>query len=871
MDEIAAPNETGIAPGHPVMQLWLAPGEGVVPRIEAAMAAAGAHPARTVVLVPYAHLMHHGRLMWMRHARAAGTGAAFLPRFETTMNWTRSLGAPPPGADDLSGDAARDILTAQARVEAEGLGARRDLLAGRVLEAARQLAPAASALPPDERGAWAAQARPRISAGMEMAVAAFEAAVAHVALDWAAASSYATDVLFDPALAAGFDLLVVLEGLQPDALAQALVARHAGKTLVLPLRQDAPRGAVALHEARDAEDEAQRAAACVVRHIAAGRVPVALADTDRSLTRRIRAMLETRGAVVRDETGWKLSTTRSAAGAMAALRACAWDASGDAVLDWLKNSPSFATPEVSALERWLRRQGVREWRALGTLEGIEAPFVFGTAQRANELREAMAGTRPLAQWLASLRELLQACGQWDALLADAAGEKVVAALRLEEGAQAELSRSLAQSAMARGLMRRIGLAEFTAWVNEVLESANFTPVHPREEQVVVLPFSQVLARPFAALVLPGCDEQRLPASPEPDPAWTPSQREALGLPSRDAVAAGVRAAWATALQVPQADVLWRACDAGGEPILPSPLVQALQLAWPGDSNSVAAEEPRASRPVPLQPVARPAPSGAVLPVSRISASAYEDLRRCPYRFFALRQLGLQEQDELDSEIDKRDFGLWLHAVLKEFHESLLAQPMPHGEERRALLEAAAENVTRTQALDDGEFLPFLAAWPQVRESYLEWLSSHEATGAVFTNAEKDHDQPLGELTLIGKLDRIDTLADGGVFVIDYKTESATTTRERIKRPAEDTQLAFYAALLPHDTLRAAYVNIGEREPTKHFEQEDVVAVRDALVEGIVHDMQRIAAGAPMPALGEGMVCEHCSARGLCRKDFWEAA
>ena len=32
---------------------------------------------------------------------------------------------------------------------------------------------------------------------------------------------------------------------------------------------------------------------------------------------------------------------------------------------------------------------------------------------------------------------------------------------------------------------------------------------------------------------------------------------------------------------------------------------------------------------------------------------------------------------------------------------------------------------------------------------------------------------------------------------------------------------------------------------------------------------RNAPMAALTALGEGMVCEHCAARGLCRKDFWE--
>ena len=49
--------------------------------------------------------------------------------------------------------------------------------------------------------------------------------------------------------------------------------------------------------------------------------------------------------------------------------------------------------------------------------------------------------------------------------------------------------------------------------------------------------------------------------------------------------------------------------------------------------------------------------------TQLSASSYEDLRRCPYRFFALRMLGLKEADEIEAEVDKRDFGTWLHGVL----------------------------------------------------------------------------------------------------------------------------------------------------------------------------------------------------------------
>jgi ATP-dependent helicase/nuclease subunit B len=121
---------------------------------------------------------------------------------------------------------------------------------------------------------------------------------------------------------------------------------------------------------------------------------------------------------------------------------------------------------------------------------------------------------------------------------------------------------------------------------------------------------------------------------------------------------------------------------------------------------------------------------------------------------------------------------------------------------------------------------------------------------------------------VGRIDRIDNLGDGAQMVLDYKTESVETSRSRVQVPTEDTQLAFYAALLPNDTLHAAYVNVGERGKTETYVQHSVVEARDLLIEGLLDDMRRIGEGDKMPALGEGKVCDFCSARGLCRRDFW---
>jgi ATP-dependent helicase/nuclease subunit B len=819
-------------------------------QLQAAIRARGAHPARTVVLLPYAQLMPVARQCW---ARLAPTG--FAPRFETTMNWARQQPWE-PGDLDLSFEIGRDLLTARGWLEQGGLRSQADALAGTLVDAAWQAAEAARAVPPAQRAAWAARLRPQLLHGMEAAALATEAAIARIAFEWVAASAYATDALLDGTLTRDLDLLVVLQGFQAEAVPRALVAQLGERALAVPLPAAAPPGAIALHAAADATEEAERAAACVLQHLAQERVPVALAATDRLLTRRIGALLFTRGVRVRDETGWKLSTTRAAAHVMAALRACAWDAPTDTVIDWLKNMPAFPPGIVQGLERRARRAGQREWRQLRDGDWGESESLRRDAAQVAGWREAMHAERRLLEWLAALRQLLQACGQWELLRADAAGGKTIDALRLDPLAADEWS------GWVHG-QRRMSLREFTAWANEVLESASFVPPHAGDEQVVVLPLSQLLGHPVAGLVLPGCDERSLPASPEPPAGWSAAQRELLGLASREDLEQAQRAAWDHALQCPRTDVLWRASDDTGERSLASPLVQSLRLAGIG----AVAADPREPREEQAQPVQRPQAQAPQLVPTQLSASSYEDLRRCPYRFFALRMLGLKEADEIEAEVDKRDFGTWLHHVLRVFHEHLRDAGEP-AQGRAALLDAIAREAMDGQRLGEGEFLPFAAAWPAVRDGYLAWLARHEAAGGAFAAAETEHTVQLGPLTLQGRIDRVDDGADGSLLVMDYKTEGLQATRDRMKTPLEDTQLAFYALLLPDRDVKAAYLNVGERGEVKRVDHKDLDLAAHLLREAIPAELRRIAQGAPLPALGEGRVCEFCAARGLCRRDRW---
>src|ERR1019366_4284578 len=126
----------------------------------------------------------------------------------------------------------------------------------------------------------------------------------------------------------------------------------------------------------------------------------------------------------------------------------------------------------------------------------------------------------------------------------------------------------------------------------------------------------------------------------------------------------------------------------------------------------------------------------------------------------------------------------------------------------------------------------------------------------------------------GRIDRIDEVTQGGVAtleLIDYKTGSETRLRKQARERFEDTQLAFYAALVgatDERPLKATYLALEASPGLAEIEHEDVAASAAALVEGIAIDLRRLRGGAGLMPLGQGEACRFCEARGLCRRDHW---
>ncbi|MDE2277707.1 MAG: PD-(D/E)XK nuclease family protein [Burkholderiales bacterium] len=827
-----------------------------------------------VLLLPFAALLAPARA-------ALALQGGWQPRVETALTLAAAL-APPVAAvaGACCGETVADRLGAATLLRGPAWAAaweRTDpagfaRIVAAVVEAAQALRTGAFERAPEHRAAYWAEAR---AGSLPLAgPAATEGALLRLALEWAAeAPPPATDRLFAHRPAAWIALR--LGG--PDALAEALLGR--AEVPSLQLLADPPDDAPFAPAARaasaaqaspaarhaavagprlerllcdDFEAEAQAAACAVIDALNAGRTPVALVALDRELLRRVRALLARAQVPVLDETGWRLDTTRAAADVLSLLQAARPQATADSRLDWLKTLPDVPAADLDTLEALWRGR-----RHPGRRDRADALW-----NRAQALLRPLAGggRQPLAAWLAALEAVLRDSGVWDRLTADAAGQQLLAALGF--GARAPWQ-ALAESWVTDA-------AGCAAWVESTLGSAAFLPPPDADAPVVLTPLARAFGRPFAEIVVPGADERRLGRT-EPAPSLLGDALAArLGLDHAAARRQRQRLALAQLLRAPRLTLLRRRRE-DDEPLGDSPDVEWLLLAHEqaGAGMPPLRDWQPSQRRLPRRPVPRPQPCAPDALPAVLSASQLEALRQCPYRFYVRTVLGLDEPEELDAELVKRDYGTWLHAALHHFH-SRRDPARPDALQ----LDEAADAATRALALDEADLLPYRAGFEALAPAYLAWLGEREALGWRWQSGETDHDiapPALGGLRLRGRIDRLDLGPGGARALLDYKTGSAQALVRRVKQPLEDTQLAFYAALLGGDErLTAAYLALDDADAPREIEHLAVHRSAAALLPALADEWARLRQGAPMPALGEGAVCDTCEARGLCRRDHWAA-
>ena len=444
-----------------------------------------------------------------------------------------------------------------------------------------------------------------------------------------------------------------------------------------------------------------------------------------------------------------------------------------------------------------------------------------------------------------------------AMTEDLAGEQVIALLdqiRLQ-GEQ---------------LDHRFSLAEWRTLVDLQMEQTVF--VAPRiDQRVMMVPLNGTSLREFDAAIVLGADSDHLPSRPAETLFFANTVRRELGLATRESrQRQQLRELTALLISCPEVVLSWQAWR-NGETNTPSPWLQRLELVL---DRAGCSKLPRHSPALPQKtltaaPAQMPRPTASSLMPERLSASGYNSLVVCPYQFFAQRMLRLAAAEELSELPQKRDYGEWLHQILKCYHDTVREQRVPL-DEREACMANVSDAVFDDILQKNPAALGYQSRWGKIMSAYVAWANAHEAEGWQFGFGEQWQERLLtwdgGSVKLVGQIDRIDVHDNGERLVLDYKSAKKDKLNNRLKT-LEDHQLPFYGLLLDPPPAAAAYVAIDDEKPAL-AEATNYATWRTGLQSQIISSWQAISNGASLPASGTQKNCDWCDVRGLCRKGVW---
>lgn len=341
-----------------------------------------------------------------------------------------------------------------------------------------------------------------------------------------------------------------------------------------------------------------------------------------------------------------------------------------------------------------------------------------------------------------------------------------------------------------------------------------------------------------------------------------------------------------------------------EPAVREPCVTAEEALVRGSVAPGGLSEPAASwlalrRRRPGREERRPGMAGRSR-AGTYAVSALEQYLDCPFRYFAARELALEEEPADEPVLTPRDRGRLLHRLLETFfsrwqadgHRTITLANVDLALRRfRALVDEAAAGlppvdrpVVRTWLLGSAAapglaeqlFLSEVGEPVDVEERLVE-LRVRDAFRLDGGQGGERANGPDGSdggrtVEVRGTADRVDLLSDGTFRIFDYKTNRAPP-RDRA------LQLPVYARCAERELAgrrgrvwragAAAYVAFGD--PRLHAPLARSARDLDrALAEGearAVDALERIGRGEYPARPAERRLCAHCPYPTVCRKDY----
>jgi ATP-dependent helicase/nuclease subunit B len=264
-----------------------------------------------------------------------------------------------------------------------------------------------------------------------------------------------------------------------------------------------------------------------------------------------------------------------------------------------------------------------------------------------------------------------------------------------------------------------------------------------------------------------------------------------------------------------------------------------------------------------------------------SASAYQKMLDCPYRFYASYCLKLKPTEEISEALARDEYGRRIHRCLQAFHTSVTDLPGPFknkldGNQRGSaisLMNEIAHAVFENDDESSFEYRAWLQQWLNIIPYYIDWEITRQQSWQVLKTeqfAERSLDTTI---RLKGQLDRIDSSREQHLAIIDYKTGQIPKQNEVLQ--GEYVQLPFYALLNSDDNTHVdevAYLQLNKAEKIRisvSLQGEELDMLKHAIALRLQTIIELIKTGQPLSAWGDNKTCSYCEMDKLCRRQAWQ--
>lgn len=650
------------------------------------------------------------------------------------------------------------------------------------------------------------------------------------------------------------------------------------------------------------EQEARGIDLQVRRWLLQGKNNIGIVSNDRRLARRVRALLERANIVLVDSAGWTLSTTSAASVVMRWLDCIETNFHFQSLLDFLKSPFSDAVsgqprfPELVGHfeESVVYRAGVVAdlTRYRNTIERRQKEIDERAGEGASKamldlLTDLQIAAQPLLElgtrkenklesYFTALHSSLSQLGLLQTLENDAAGAGVVEEIET-------LVRCVA------GAHQHIDWRTFRTWLARNFERSKFKPAMTGGG-VELMGFTQSRLYQFDALIIGGTTREHLPGNITGSPFFNESVRAQLNLPSGFLPQQERLADFRHLLQAAPQILISYSTEDNGKPVPQCPWLQRLQafhqLTYGSPLQATELlhliQNPQTLLTSDKQALPQPESPPDVQSVAELlpptlSASSYQRLVDCPFRFFSDSHLGLSKVEEISDGIEKRDYGSRVHRILQAFHSGADDLPGPFGktltadtiDDAKVLLSEIAEAVFARDIQHYPAAQGWLNLWQRITPHYLAWQQQREqywSTGKTECALTKlIHVAP--DVTIGGRIDRLD-YDNGELSLIDYKTGKAPS-KTRIAS-GESVQLLFYALLTEKRPREVIALELGVEgiSSSSRLHNEELAGLLEEENKRLQTITSALADGAVMPAWGDTETCQYCEFEGICRKELW---